>query len=128
MHHRLFAPLDSAAQMRLAAHAAQMRAMPTRSEQLLWQRLRGGQLGTAFHRQVPIGGRFIGDFVAPKARLVVEIDGAYHAGRRAADVRRDRLLGRMGYRVLHFEAELVGRDIDAAVTRVRVGLRDAAQR
>ncbi len=126
MHHRSPRPLDSAAQVRLAAHAAQMRAVPTRSEQLLWQRLRGGQLGVAFRRQVCIGGRFIADFVAPKARLVVEVDGAYHAQRHTADARRDRLLGGMGYRVLHLEAELVEHDLGIALAAVRQALAEPA--
>jgi very-short-patch-repair endonuclease len=128
MHHRFGHPLNSAAQMRLAAHASQMRAVPTQSEHLLWSRLRANQLGVAFRRQVPIGGRFIADLLAPKARLVVEVDGAYHARRQAADARRDRRLGRMGYRVLHISAELVERDIGQAVAAVSAALAEAAQR
>jgi very-short-patch-repair endonuclease len=114
--------------IRLAAHASQMRAVPTLSEQLLWSQLRGNQLGVAFRRQVPVGGRFIADFLAREGRLIVEVDGAYHAQRAAADSRRDRLLGRLGYRVLHIEAELVERDLRAAVAAVRAALAEAGQR
>jgi very-short-patch-repair endonuclease len=53
--------------------------------------------------QVVIG-RFIADFAAPTARLVVEVDGEYPSRRRTADARRDRVLRRLGYRVLRFEA------------------------
>ncbi len=87
-------------------HASAMRAALTPSEQALWALLRGGQLGVWFRRQVPLG-RFIGDFVAASARLVIEVDGGYHARRRAADARRDRALARIGYRVLRLEAALV---------------------
>jgi very-short-patch-repair endonuclease len=125
MKYRFSHPLDSAAHLRLASHASQMRAVPTRSEQLLWSELRAGRLGAAFNRQVPIGERFIVDFVARTARLVVEVDGGYHTQRCAADARRDRLLGRMGYRVLHLKAELVERDLPAAVAAVREALADA---
>jgi very-short-patch-repair endonuclease len=52
-------------------------------------------------------GRFVADFVAQSARLGVEVDGDYHARRRAADARGDRGLVRLGYRVLRFEAALV---------------------
>ncbi len=52
-------------------------------------RLRSSQLGVAFRRQVPLLG-FIADFYAPSARLVVEVDGGYHARRVSADARRDR--------------------------------------
>jgi very-short-patch-repair endonuclease len=38
------------------------------------------------------------DFVAPSVRLVIEVDGGYHADRAAADARRDRALGRFGFR------------------------------
>jgi len=80
----------------LAERAAQMRAAPTSSEARLWLRLRANQLGTPFRRQVVVGG-FIVDFLAPAARLVVEVDGAaYHARRARAYERRDRKLRRLG--------------------------------
>jgi very-short-patch-repair endonuclease len=39
------------------------------------------------------------DFYASAAKLVVEVDGAWHGERTAADRRRDRVLGAFGYRV-----------------------------
>jgi very-short-patch-repair endonuclease len=51
----------------------------------------------------------------------VEVDGRHHARRRAADARRDRVLARMGYRVIRLEAELVERQLGEAVARI-VGL------
>jgi very-short-patch-repair endonuclease len=71
---------------------------------------------------VPLGGRYIADFVAQAAGLVVEVDGAAHVGRRSADARRDRVLRRLGYRVLRLPARLVMRDPQAALARVRVAL------
>jgi very-short-patch-repair endonuclease len=96
-----------------------MRFAPTSSEARLFEALRGGRLGVAFRRQVPLLGRFIADLLAPKLRLVVEIDGGYHARRQAADARRDRALERAGYRVLRLEAGLVMDDLGEAVGRVR---------
>ena len=98
-----------------------MRSAPTRSEALLWQHLRGSRLGVPFRRQVVLG-RYIADFVAPKARLVVEVDGEYHARRAPADARRDAALARLGYRVLRLSAEMVERDIQAALALVRLAL------
>jgi very-short-patch-repair endonuclease len=50
----------------------------TESEQVLWERLRKKQiLGVQFYRQKPIG-NYIVDFFAPKAKLVVEVDGSQH--------------------------------------------------
>jgi very-short-patch-repair endonuclease len=66
--------------------------------------------------------RFIVDFLAPAARLVVEVDGGYHCERRAADARRDEKLRRAGYRVLRVEAELVRNDLPAAIARIRAEL------
>ena len=102
----------------LVERAAQMRHAPTASEARLFEALRGGRLGVAFRRQVPVLGRFIVDLLAAEVRLVVEVDGGYHAQRARADARRDRALGRAGYRVLRVEAELVMGDLEAAVARV----------
>jgi very-short-patch-repair endonuclease len=98
-----------------------MRSALTPSEQRLWLAIRGGALGVWFRRQVPLG-RFIGDFVAVSARLVVELDGGYHARRRAADARRDRALQRLGYRVLRLDASLVSERIHDAVAQIRAAL------
>jgi very-short-patch-repair endonuclease len=52
----------------------------------------------------------------------VEVDGGYHQRRQAADAPRDRVLGRLGYRVLRLEAELVTRHIELAVDQIRAAL------
>jgi len=102
----------------LALHAHTMRQAPTDSEARLWRALRSTQLGVAFRRQVPLLG-FVADFYAPSARLVVEVDGGYHRRRVNADARRDLKLARAGYRVVRLQAELVMRDLPAAVLAVR---------
>jgi very-short-patch-repair endonuclease len=110
----------------LAQRAGMMRtAATTPSEELLWQQLRGRQLGTAFKRQVPLAGRFIVDFWASSPRLAVEVDGPYHALRTSADGRRDRALARLGYRVLRLDAELVVRDMASALALIRAALGQA---
>ncbi len=101
--------------------AAALRSALTLSEQALWVLLRDKQLGVWFRRQVPIG-RYIADFAAVGVRLVVEVDGGYHAHRRAADARRDRALARLGYRVLRIEASLVLEHPLEALARVRATL------
>ena len=70
-----------------------------------------------FRRQLVIGA-YIVDFAAPAVRLVVEVDGGYHAERRRADARRDCALAELGWRVVRVPVELVERHIDAAVARV----------
>ena len=105
----------------LALHAHTMRQAPTDSEARLWRAMRSSQLGVAFRRQVPLLG-FIADFYAPSARLIVEVDGGYHARRVTADARRDRKLARAGYRVVRLQAELLTRDLPAAVRAVQRAL------
>jgi very-short-patch-repair endonuclease len=102
-----------------------MRRTPTPSEARLFEALRGGKLGVAFRRQVPLLGRFIADLFAPQVRLVVEVDGGSHLRRASADARRDRALARAGYRVLRIDAEIVIGDLDAAVAMVRAAIAEA---
>ena len=98
-----------------------MRQAPTDSEAALWRALRSSRLGVAFRRQVPVLG-FIVDFLAPGARLVVEVDGGYHTLRVRADARRDEKLRREGYRVLRVQAERVMRDLPEVVRAIRQAL------
>ena len=102
----------------LVARPRLMRFAPTESEALLWGELRGGRLGVVFRRQVVID-RYIADFAAREARLVVEVDGRCHERRGAADARRDRALRHAGWRVVRVEAELVLRALPEAVAVVR---------
>ena len=106
----------------LETRAAQKRSALTPSESLLWSAIKAQQLGTTFRRQMVLGGGFICDFVAPARRVVVEVDGPWHARRRAGDARRDRKLARLGYRVLRLDAELVLGNLPEAVARVRAAL------
>jgi very-short-patch-repair endonuclease len=105
----------------LNARAAAMRAAPTTSEAVLWQALKGSRLGVGFRRQVPIG-RYIVDFCAPSARLVVEVDGGYHAERARADARRDRALTELGYHVVRVPAALVVGELSQAVALIVAAL------
>lgn len=109
----------------LQIYAAQNRVACTASEAQLWSALSGSKLGIAFRRQLVLG-NFIVDFVAPRARLVVEVDGGYHAQRAAADARRDSKLRRLGYRVVRIPVVLVMNDLQGAVGLVRRALYSGA--
>jgi leucyl-tRNA synthetase len=112
----------------LAQRAHEMRHEPMRSESALWVALSHKQLGVAFRRQVPIGSRYIADFLAPSLKLVLEVDGGYHSLRVTADARRTRVLERLGYRVLRLDAEVVLRQLPAAVQAVREALQACSSR
>ena len=105
---------------RILAYA--LRRNPTRSETILWQRLRRRQrLGFGFRRQAPVG-RWIADFYCPAARLVVELDGASHRGQEAKDKLRDKTMAEMGLNVLRIPSSLVFRDLDSAIGQIEWAL------
>jgi very-short-patch-repair endonuclease len=95
-----------------------MRGEPTRSEGALWARLSGSRLGVGFRRQHVIG-KYIVDFAAPKARLVVDVDGGYHVGRARKDATRDARLVRAGWRVVRVASEEA---VEVAVARIVAAL------
>ena len=101
-----------------------MRAEPSPAEAKLWEALKAGQAGALFRRQVRIG-RFVADFSAPGLHLIVEVDGAYHRARRAADARRDAKLSKLGYRVVRLSAQLVLEEFSSALELVRVAVESA---
>ena len=99
-----------------------MRGSQTPSEELLWVRIRGRRLGVVIRRQVPLLGRYIADFHAPAARLVIEVDGEYHAEHGRSDARRDAALACEAYRVLRLQASLIANDLESALGLIRAAL------
>ena len=100
--------------------ARQLRKNWTDSESALWSRLRNDQLlGIQFSRQKPIG-EHMGDFFAPRAKVVVEVDGAHHlAGEHAlTDRRRDGSLVSLGLKVLRFNSREVLKESEAVVEAI----------
>ena len=110
--------LSASCRQLIAERACAMRHALTPSEAALWRCLSRKQLGVAFKRQQPVG-KYIADFVAPSVKVIVEVDGGYHASRLAADAHRDRYLARAGYRVVRISAEVVLHNLAAAVALVR---------
>jgi very-short-patch-repair endonuclease len=119
--HRFEREYDQVARERLMPRAREMRLVPTRCEEMLWQAIRANAFGVRFRRQVILGPVIV-DFFAPSAMLVVEIDGGVHEWRRDADRIRDEALGRRGIRVLRIDAQLVEARVDRAVALVRCAL------
>jgi len=100
--------------------ARQLRKHVTDSEAALWSRVRNKQLlGIQFYRQKPIG-NYIVDFFAPRARLVVEVDGSQHLGGDHAvkDRRRDGYMVSLGLKVLRFNSREVLEEQDAVVEAI----------
>jgi very-short-patch-repair endonuclease len=100
--------------------ARQLRKNMTAGERALWSRLRGKQLlGVQFYRQKPIGD-YIVDFYAPRANLVIEIDGSQHFESAAIkrDQQRDRCLAGLGLAVMRFNSSEVLTDTEVVVEAI----------
>lgn len=104
----------------------ELRKNMTRSERLLWSQLRSKRLeGYKFRRQQPIGPHIV-DFVCMRGKLVVEVDGDSHNGRRGhrSDPVRDEWLAGFGYRVIRVAAEEVEGNVQGAVSRILEALEE----
>ena len=100
--------------------ARQLRKNLTDSEKALWSRLRNKQfLGIQFYRQKPIGEHIV-DFFAPRAKLVVEVDGSQHmvGDYVQKDRIRDAYLASLGLKVLRFNSREVLKESDAVVEAI----------
>ncbi len=77
------------------------------SERWFIELLQANDIGGC-ERNKPLIGRFWGDFVWEKYKLIVEIDGNSHDGREEKDEMRDALLIFHGYRVLRITVNDLG--------------------
>ncbi len=97
-----------------------LRKTMTDAEQMLWSRLRRKQIqNVQFYRQKCMGD-FIVDFYAPKAKLVIEVDGSQHFEKpnQMKDQQRDACLKREGLRVLRFHNGQVLQEIESVMEAV----------
>ena len=100
--------------------AREFRRDMTPTEAILWQELRGNKLGVHFRRQQVIAG-FIVDFYCHKAGLVIELDGSVHGGdeQKGNDAEQDKVLGKMGLRIVRFMNEDVIKNSPKVLRRIR---------
>ena len=96
--------------------ARKLRREMSLPEVILWQHLRGSQLGVKFRRQHPIG-NYIADFYCSPLRLVIEADGQVHnmGNRPMQDVSRDNFLNENGYKVLRIAASDILKDVNSVI-------------
>ena len=84
--------------------ARELRQKQTDSEKALWQKLRDKQFeGIKFRRQQPVG-PYIVDFISPKEKIIIEIDGGQHNEKeiQKKDEERTVWLEKEGYLILRF--------------------------
>ena len=106
-----------------------LRREMTDAERLLWLRLRGKQLmGVQFYRQKPLG-NYVVDFYAPRAKVVVEVDGSQHLQQPAvkADAERDQYLSGRGLNVLRFDNLQVLRETESVLDTISRAITKAGE-
>ena len=113
----------------LKPRARNLRRLMTDAERLLWLRLRRKQIGgVQFYRQKPIG-NYIVDFYAPRAKIVIEVDGSQHHEPRAveADIERDRFLSRLNLNILRFNNLQVLLETESVLDAIRLAIDKAGE-
>jgi very-short-patch-repair endonuclease len=102
----------------VTARSRALRKSQTTSEGLLWSVLRASQLcGLKFRRQHPIEPWFV-DFACPRKMLVVEIDGGYHDHVVDDDLKRQKHLEALGWKVIRFTDKEVQEDSEAVARAI----------
>lgn len=101
-----------------------MRHVPTPAEELLWQRLRGHQLGVKFQRQYHTE-QFSTDFVcfSHKVLVVLADTGLPETEPAALDKRRFAILAELGYRILSFSSGQVLTETEQVLRAIEASLR-----
>ena len=84
---------------RITHHARTLRQAQTSAEEILWDALRNRKMGFKFVRQKPFAVEyyrkrhtFVADFYSRECKLIVEVDGSFHAVRQGYDQLRTSLL------------------------------------
>ena len=92
----------------------------TESERVLWEALKKLKCGYHFRRQHPIGD-YIADFICLKKKLVVEVDGGYHAEpiQQQSDQWRTDYLESKGYTVIRFKNEEISKNLQEVIMRIK---------
>jgi len=95
-----------------------LRKNMTRTEKLLWDKLKGKQIcGLRFRRQHPIN-FYIADFYCHEARLVVETDGKIHDLQKDYDDGREAEMEKFYIKTLRYTNYEVENDIEKVVSEI----------
>ena len=86
----------------LKSLARDLRNNSTKSEIILWNKIKKKSLGVEFHRQVPID-EYIVDFFCHEIMLAIEIDGATHHYNFENDDKRQKRLEGFGIKVFRID-------------------------
>ena len=111
---------DASTYQLLCQNATYNRKHPTKAEELLWEHLRGKQLGVRFRRQHPVYD-YIPDFVCLSLNLIIEVDGDYHLAeeQQLSDRERDTYLQHFGFHIIRFSNEEVLQNLDKVLNKIK---------
>ena len=98
-----------------------LRKTQTSTEKILWQKLRGSNLGIKFRRQYPIN-TYILDFYAPKIGLAIELDGSIHNENKEYDEERTKYLNSKHIKVLRFWNSEIENNLENTLNKIRIHL------
>jgi very-short-patch-repair endonuclease len=108
----------------------ELKANPTKAENILWEYLRNKKTGYKIRRQHIIA-NFIADFVCLKEKLIIEIDGGIHNEQKEYDVERTKILNGLGYKVVRFSNDDILEDPQKVAHQIKrileKGLASASQ-
>ncbi len=107
----------------LKRNAKNLRRFSTEAESVLWEMLRAKKLGEKFRRQHIINDIIV-DFVCLSKKLVIEVDGGYHANPeiQKSDTLKTEILSELGYNVIRFTNNEVLANIDSVLETIRKAL------
>ena len=105
--------------------AKALRNITTESENLLWNHIKGKQLGVKFRRQHPLS-NYIADFYCHELRLIIELDGAVHnqADVIANDIERQKQLEELGLTVIRFTNNELYQNINQVLDKIKHTIQD----
>ncbi|MFA5931796.1 MAG: endonuclease domain-containing protein [Candidatus Paceibacterota bacterium] len=100
--------------------ARYLRKEETKTEQILWEKLRNNNLGMKWRRQHPLD-MFILDFYAPKIKLAIELDGSIHNIKENKEYDKDRTdyLKSKDIQVLRFWNSEVEKDLENVLNKIK---------
>lgn len=105
-------------------NAESLRYRMTPAEELLWEQLKGKQLGVKFRRQHRLG-IYIADFYCHQHKLVIELDGSIHHLPEIAqnDIIRQTNLELDGLKVLRFTNEQVFNNLNKVLENINTQIK-----
>lgn len=100
--------------------ARYLRKEETKTEQILWKKLRNKNLGLKWRRQHPFD-MFILDFYAPEIKLAIELDGSVHKIKenKEYDEARTNYLKYKDIKVIRFWNSEIEKDLENVLYKIR---------